>query len=130
MYLFGQRNFIFIIEKNGEKVRILKSDVCANHVRLTILLAVELLPPYTPCMYVGSFTSLDDLCSCNNIIELLISLFQALLDATYVLECRLVNEDFPQDRSEKEITHLIGTSNGYFANLLIFFLCVFCQSIT
>ena len=35
-------------------------------------------------------------------------LFQALLDATYVLECRLVNEDFPQDRSEKEITHLIG----------------------
>lgn len=33
---------------------------------------------------------------------------QALLDATYVLECRLVNEDFPQDRSEKEIKHLIG----------------------
>ncbi|XP_078353608.1 RAB7A-interacting MON1-CCZ1 complex subunit 1-like [Oculina patagonica] len=32
---------------------------------------------------------------------------QALLDATYVVECRLVNEDFPRDRSEKEIKHLI-----------------------
>lgn len=57
-------------------------------------------------------------------------LFQALLDATYVLECMLVNEDFPQDKSEKEIKHLIGNSNGYFTNLLIFFLRVFFQSIT
>ena len=45
------------------------------------------------------------------------SLFQALLDATYVLECRLVNEDFPQDRSEKEIEHLIGTSMYFLNNL-------------
>ena len=41
------------------------------------------------------------------------NLFQALLDATYVVECRLVNEDFPQDRSEKEIKHIIGNMSGY-----------------
>ena len=59
----------------------------------------------------------------------LTSLFQALLDATYVLECRLVNEDFPQDRSEKEIEHLIGTSNVLFkqfvANLRLECKCKF-----
>ena len=37
-----------------------------------------------------------------------ISKFQALLDVTYVVECQLVNEDFPVDRSAKEIKHLIG----------------------
>ncbi|XP_067027769.1 RAB7A-interacting MON1-CCZ1 complex subunit 1-like isoform X2 [Acropora muricata] len=33
---------------------------------------------------------------------------EALLDVTYVVECQLVNEDFPEDRSAKEIKHLIG----------------------
>ena len=37
-----------------------------------------------------------------------ISKFQALLDVTYVVECQLVNEEFPEDRSAKEIKHLIG----------------------
>ncbi|KAJ7386543.1 hypothetical protein OS493_008679 [Desmophyllum pertusum] len=40
--------------------------------------------------------------------KLLLQYSQALLDATYVLECRLVNDDFPQDRSKEEIKHLIG----------------------
>ncbi|XP_068727083.1 RAB7A-interacting MON1-CCZ1 complex subunit 1-like isoform X1 [Montipora capricornis] len=43
--------------------------------------------------------------------ELAIQFFQeysqALLDVTYVVECQLVNEDFPQDRSAEEIKHLI-----------------------
>ena len=43
----------------------------------------------------------------------LYSLFQALLDVTYVLECRLVNDDFPPDRSESEIKDLIGTTFSY-----------------
>lgn len=33
---------------------------------------------------------------------------QALLDETYVLECRLVNADFPEDRCKGDIRHLIG----------------------
>ncbi|XP_067026961.1 RAB7A-interacting MON1-CCZ1 complex subunit 1-like isoform X2 [Acropora muricata] len=33
---------------------------------------------------------------------------EALLDVTYVVECQLVNEEFPEDRSAKEIKHLIG----------------------
>ncbi|CAH3176486.1 unnamed protein product [Porites evermanni] len=33
---------------------------------------------------------------------------QAVLDLTYVIECRLVNDDFPQDRSKEEIGHVIG----------------------
>lgn len=35
-------------------------------------------------------------------------MFQAVLDLTYVIECRLVNDDFPQDRSKKEIGHVVG----------------------
>lgn len=33
---------------------------------------------------------------------------QAVLDLTYVIECRLVNDDFPQDRSKEEIGHVVG----------------------
>lgn len=35
-------------------------------------------------------------------------MFQAVLDLTYVIECRLVNDDFPQDRSKEEIGHVVG----------------------
>ena len=47
------------------------------------------------------------------------SKFQALLDATYVVECQLVNEDFPEDRSAKEIKHLI--SKCLFVLLILIF---------
>ena len=54
-------------------------------------------------------------------------IFQALLDATYVTECRLVNEDFPQDKSKEEIRHLIGKLNGIIDRLstcICFYVCL------